>query len=346
MKILLIGSFRFEMYAPAFAYGFRQLGHEIIEIDYEQYHLKGNSPLVSLHNRFQDRYHYGLMMGRYNQAIIDIVEQENPEVVFLYRCYHIYSSTLKAIKGKSVVMSYNNDDPFSAVPSKSYYRYHIANASICDLNYVYRKKNREDYALLGINNTKILLPYYQSRVNVPIECEKDIEIAFVGHYEPDGRDSMIKRLKDEGIPIQLYGGEQWKESPLYTELSEVFQGEVKGEAYNRLLNRVRILLVFFSKHNHDTYTRRCFEIPAAKGVMLSEYTDDMNALFPGDTCAVYFRDKEELVNKAKWLIANPDKQKLLAKNAYQRVKELGASEIDRCREIIDDYNEIKKNKSI
>lgn len=342
MKILLVGSFRFEMYAPAFAYGFRQLGHEVVEIDYELYHLKGENPMASLHNRLQDRYHYGLMMSRYNLAVIDTVERDNPEIVFLYRCYHIYNSTLKAIKGKAVVMSYNNDDPFSGVPSKNFYRYHIANACICDLNYVYRKKNQDDYAALGIKNTKVLLPYYQSRVNVPIKCKKDIEIAFVGHYEQDGRDSMIKRLKDEGIPIHLYGGDLWKKSPCFAELSEVFYGEVKGEAYNQLLNRVRILLVFFSKHNHDTYTRRCFEIPAIKGVMLSEYTDDMNRLYPENECALYFRNAEELVNKARWILSNPNEQIRLAENAYHRVKELGGSETDRCSEIIEDYKKLPK----
>lgn len=342
MKILLVGSFFYDMYAPAFAYGFRQLGHEVVEIDYEQYHLKGSSPLVSFHNRFQDRYHYGLLMRRYNKAIIDAVQQAKPDMVFLYRCYHIFNCTLKTIKGKSIIMSYNNDDPFSGVPSKSYYRYHIGNATLCDLNYVYRKKNIADYKAIGLNNTKVLLPYYQSDVNKPIECEKDIEIAFVGHYEADGRDVMIKRLQDEGLPILLYGGNLWKQSPCYQDLSKVYQGEVRGEAYNRLLNRVKVLLVFFSKHNHDTYTRRCFEIPAAKGVMLSEYTDDMNELYPDNESAVYFRNEEELVEKAKWLIDNTDEQKRLAENAYRRVRELGGSETDRCKEIIDDCKEITK----
>lgn len=343
MKILLVGSFRFEMYAPAFAYGFRQLGHEVVEIDYELYHLRGGNSLALLHNRLQDRYHYGLMMRRYNRTIIDTVEREKPEMVFLYRCYHIYNSTLKAIKGKTIVMSYNNDDPFSAVPSKNYYRFHIANAKLCNLNYVYRKKNRDDYALIGITNTKVLLPYYQSLSNRPLECKKDIDIAFVGHYEPDGRDVMIKNLLNKGISVQIYGGSLWKKSTYFPELAKIFHGEVKGEEYNILLNRVKILLVFFSKHNHDTYTRRCFEIPAIKGVMLSEYTDDMNWLYPEDECALYFRNSEELANKAQWILSNPKEQIRLAENAYTRVKELGGSETERCSEIIEDYKNLKKD---
>ena len=340
MKILLVGSYRYEMYAPAFAYGFRQLGHEVLEIDYEQYHYKGGNLLFSLHNRCQDRYHFGLMIKRYNRDIVDIVEREQPELVFLYRCYHIFNSTLEAIKGKVVVMSYNNDDPFSCVPSKCYYRYHIDNAVLCDLNYVYRKKNRDDYASLGIMNTKVLLPYYLSRQNKPVECEKDIPIAFLGHFENDGRDKFILRLKEEGVSVVVYGDAKWKEAPLFEAIKDVVYPDKRGKEYNLTINRCQVCLVFFSKLNHDTYTRRCFEIPAAKTVMLCEYTDDMDKLFPDGDCAVYFRNEKDLIEKAKELLNNDNYRNDIAINAYARLQGLGGSEIDRCRQIIEDFNNI------
>ena len=196
MKIVIVGSYRHEMYAPAFAYGFRHLGHEVIEIDYEQYHLKGNGAIPVFHNRFQDRFHYGVEMRRYNNDIIKAVDKEKPDLVFFYRCYHVYSSTLRLIRNKAVLMSYNNDDPFSGVPSKRYFRYHLDNSKYCHLNYVYRRQNIFDYKEIGIGNTKVLLPYYLSRQNKPIKCEKDIPIAFIGHFENDGRDGLILKMKE------------------------------------------------------------------------------------------------------------------------------------------------------
>lgn len=341
MKVLLIGSFRYGIYAPAFAAGFRELGHEVITIDYDSFHLVERNKLAIFLNRLQDRYHYGLKMKAYNKAVLDEVKLNNPDLVFLYRCYHIYSSTLRKIRGKAVLMSYNNDDPFSGVPSKGYYRYHIANSCLCDINFVYRKCNIQDYAKLGVNNTKLLLPYYLSWQNKPIDCKKDIDVLYVGHFEDDGRDYCIKRLIEEGIDVQLYGGNTWKNSRYYNELSSFFHGEAFGDEYNRLLNRARVLLVFFSKHNHDTYTRRCFEIPAIKGVMLSEYTKDMDELYPEDECAAYFRNHVELVQKCKELISNDSEIQRIAQNAFVRLQTLGGSEIDRVKEIIDNYNTIK-----
>ena len=48
MKILLVGSFKHPMYAPAFESGFRSLGHEVITVNYDEY-LYGNV-LVSMKN--------------------------------------------------------------------------------------------------------------------------------------------------------------------------------------------------------------------------------------------------------------------------------------------------------
>ena len=342
MKILLVGSYQYEMYAPAFSYGFRKLGHEIIEVDYQQFHLKGNGGLATILNRIQDRYHYGIKMYAYNKSILDTVNREHPDMVFLYRCCHVYTSTLQKIKGKAILISYNNDDPFSGTPSDRYFRHHIANARCCDINYVYRKKNIADYAAIGITNTKVLLPYYLSWQNYPIECEKDIPIAFLGHFENDGRDMYILHLKEAGLPVVVYGDSAWKDAPLFERIKDVFYSDKRGVEYNQTMNRCQICLVFLSKINHDTYTRRCFEIPATRGVMLCEYTDDMNELYPENECAVYFRSKEELVEKAQWLLDNPDEINRISQNAYDRAFFLGCSEIDRCRSIIKDIKRVKE----
>lgn len=340
MKIMIVGSFCHEIYAPAFSNGFRQLGYDVIEIDYDQFHLQGWGIVSHFLNKIQDRYLYGLLVKKYNQTVIDFVEQEDPKLVFFYRCYHIFNSTLKAIKGKSFIMTYNNDDPFSGVPSRDFYKWHIRNASVSDINYVYRKKNIEDYSKIGINNTKLLLPYYLARKNRQISCHKDIPLAFLGHFENDGRDKLVLSLKNAGLPIVVFGDEMWLKSPLYEQIKDVVFPAKRGAKYNEIINRCQVCLVFFSKLNHDTYTRRCFEIPVTKTVMLCEYTEDMNTMFPEGNCAIYFQNQEELIKKAKELLSNEEYRNEIAQNAYARLQSLGGSEIDRCRQIIEDWRTI------
>ncbi len=344
LKILIVGSFRYEMYASAFSYGFRKLGHEVVELDYNRYKLSEGNPLFRLLNRIQDRFHYGLKMRAYNRAIINVVENDLPNLVFFYRCYHVYTSTLEKIRGKCLIMSYNNDDPFSGVPSRNFFRHYISNVGICDIVYAYRKKNIKDLANIGVYNTKVLLPYYRENANYyDPTVQKSEPLAFLGHFENDGRDGYIKALIDAGLPVKVYGGGLWKRAPLYDDIKDVVSEKQFGPDYNKKLNQCQIALVFLSKLNHDTYTRRCFEIPAAKTLMVCEYTEDMDSMFPENECAVYFRSKEELVTKCKELLDNPEEISRIAENGYNRLKEIGGSEVDRCKEIVEAYRKIYTN---
>lgn len=343
MRIIVIGLFKQEIYAPAISSGFRSLGHEVLDIKYDDYHFNEKGQLRSLLNRIQDRYLIGAFINKFNNDIVRAVKKFKPDFIFLYRTYYIYDRTLKKVSGLTKIMSYNNDDPFSGVPSHSFHRHHISNTRFCDINFVYREKNIYDYKSIGVKNTYLLLPYYLTYNNYPIpSVEKDIPIAFIGHFENDGRDIIIKLMLDAGLPVRVYGNHQWKQSHYYSDIKHVIYEGVHGKAYNELLNRVQISLVFLSKINKDKYTRRCFEIPATKSMMLSQYTAELNDLFPEGECAEYFRDADELIEKCKLLLSNPSHVSNIANNGYLRLQELGGSEKDRCQYIIDLYHQISK----
>ena len=342
MKILLIGSYKYAMYAEAFYNAWVELGHEVERIDYEEYHIHGKGRIAVLLNRIQDRYLWGIPMQRYNKDIVRRVESFRPDFVFLYRCNNIYGSTIKNIRAKTTVFSYHNDDPFGGVPSHAFYRYYKETTRHCHLNYVYRKKNIEDLRATGVENAKVLLPYYMKARNFPIDCTKDIQVSFLGHYEPDGRDSVIKGLLDKVVQVRVFGSE-WQRAPFYEQMKHI-HAPATGEGYNEMINRSQILLVFFSKRNNDTYTRRSFEIPATRSFMLCEYTEDMDRMYPADEAAVYFRTHEEAVEKCLYYLEHERLRIQIAENAYRRIMEMGGSEYDRAKEIIEDYNEIVSTK--
>ncbi|CEN44697.1 glycosyltransferase family protein [Capnocytophaga canimorsus] len=341
MKVLVVGSFEWEQYAPAIYNGFKSLGHQVEKIDIRDFLYKDNNICSSYLNKIQNRFHFGGNIIRYNRRIVSKTKEFLPNLVFLYRCYSVYSKTLKELKKNGCkVFSYNNDDPFSGVPSKSYYRHFLNNAHFCDINFVYRKKNIEDFKNVGIHNVRLLLPHYLSQNNYYMGVEKDIPVAFIGHFENDGRDLLIKKMLEAKIPVTVFGDEAWKKAPLYSEIKECIKSSRRGEEYNKTLNRIKIALIFLSKINRDTYTRRSFEIPITKTLILSEYTDDMNALFPENECAVYFRNVEELVYKAKSLLDNEYEINRISENGFLRLKQLGGSEIDRVKEIIEIYENL------
>ena len=339
MRILIVGSFAYEVYTPAFLKGFTDLGHEVTAIKYDDYLYKSN--LIS---RIQNRYHIGFNLIKYNHDIITTFRVFQADFVFLYSCYNIWPSTLRKLKKHGAfIITYNNDDPFSKVPSFAHSRFFRGGLRFADINFVYREKNIEDYKNVGANNVYILLPYYLRDKNYKEECPKDIDVVFLGHYENDGRDYYIKALLDNGINVKVYSS-YWSRSPIYNQLINAFEPTVTGLEYNHIINRAKVVLVFLSRINADTYTRRNFEIPAAGSLMLSEFTSDLDSLFPSNECAVYFRSQDELVKKCQYLLLHPQECERIARNGLFRLRSLGGSELDRCKQIIDTYLKIRNKE--
>ena len=94
---------------------------------------------------------------------------------------------------------------------------------------------------------------------------------------------------------------------------------VEGDNYTKALCGAKICLAFLSKLNRDTYTRRCFEIPACGRVMLAERTEDLQKMFKEDEEACFFSSNEELLEKVQWLLANPERREAIAKAGLRRV---------------------------
>ena len=341
MKIIVVGSFKHIMYAKAIYDEFEKQGYETFAFDWDKYKIKGNR-LFNFISRVQERLLIGPFISRTNRHLLKLVKDVNPDLVFIYRGTHIKAKTVNTIKDNgAIVFSYHNDDPFCGIPSVRYMRNYIKSAYICDYNFVYRQKNIEDFAKIGISNVKVLRSYYIKSNNFHIERKKKYDIIFAGHFENDGRDKYIKALIDAKLNVIVFGDEMWKDSPLYEEIKFVLKGAKRGKEYNNLLNDAKIALVFLSKTNSDTYTRRCFEIPATKTLMLSEYTDDLNSMFKADKEAVYFNSIEDLVNKCKYLLSNPTKISDIGNAGYERLLNDCHSIGDRVIEIVERYFKTK-----
>ena len=69
----------------------------------------------------------------------------------------------------------------------------------------------------------------------------------------------------------------------------------------------------------DTFTTRTFEIPACGGFLLAERSEMHNKLFIEDKEAVFFSDKEELVEKVKFYLNNDEKRNLISINGNKRI---------------------------
>ena len=297
-------------------------------------------------------------MWRLNRDVIDTAKKQQPVFVLFWRPTHIWPSTIKRLTKMGLhTASYNNDDPFGPkahgnVPWRHHFLWYwyLQCLPFFDLNFFYRKINCEEAITLGAKHAELLLPYFMPWKDRPVKLSEaesqrfQTDVVFVGHYEPDGRELSLRALVEAGIKVKLWGGGYWTRAvlgDLYDRLEPIIPAE--GDDYANALCGAKICLCFLSKLNRDTYTRRCFEIPACGGLLLAERTDDLLRFFKEDEEACFFSSKEELVQKAKWLLQHNLEREKIANAGLRRVWTDGHDVNSRAKQFIDAVHAQKIN---
>jgi spore maturation protein CgeB len=349
LKILVIGEYIVDFHEEAFCVEFEKSGYEVIRFKTKNYFTKWSSNILNniqyLFQRLSLKVQYGYSINKMNEDVRKLIDKSEVDLVFIYRGLLIYSDTVKLLSHKAPVFIYNNDDPFSKKYPPFFWRHYLGSLPFAKTIFYYRTKNEEDYKKLGYNNISLLKPYYMAHKNFYIP-EKEVnqytcDVIFIGHYENDGRDILLKKVIDSGVNIKLFGPE-WQKSPLYTYFVNKM-GEIKpiSKDYNLAINSAKIALVFLSKINNDTYTRRCFEIPPTKTFMLCEYSNDMNNIFKMGYEADYFNSVDEILEKIEYYLKHPIERQLIADRAYQRLIQDGHEISHRAKQVVQEFSSLK-----
>ncbi len=353
MKILIAGDWHSNLHEKPIFDSFKFLGYETFKFEWNLYFKvsANNTFIKNFILKFQNKYLLGPVINKMNLDFFNFCLINEIDYVFLYRGTHIYKNTISKLKIKQPkikIIGYNNDDPFSANYPKWMWRHFINSLPQYDLVFAYRKKNIQDLLNAGAKKSHLLRSWFVPKYNYPLvlnsddKLRYDCDIVFIGHYENDGRLECIEKIVEAGYKVKLYGhGFGWDKALLNSSLKHLVPVlNVWGENYNKALNGAKIGLCFLSKINKDTYTRRCFEIPASKLMLLSEYSEDLTNLFISDFEAVYFRNQDELLQKIKFYLSNPHKIDFIANNGYIKVYNGKHDVLSRAKEIIHFFNEV------
>jgi spore maturation protein CgeB len=346
MKILVVGDGHSAIHEVAVVDAFKKLGHQV-EAFYWQNYFNSQSRLVSLWQRVQNKFIIGPTLDRLNVDLINAAEQFNPKLMFIYRGTHITPQTITEIKQRlpdCVVYGYNNDDPFADGHPPWLWRHFLKSVPKYDLVFAYRHHNLGDFLRIGAKKVELLRSWYIPEINYPVslsgidKIKYECDVIFIGHCENDGRLEYLEEIVKNGYKLRLFGpGYEWdhllNKSEILKHLSPVHL--VWNEDYNKALAGGKIALCFFSKLNRDTYTRRCFEIPAAGTLLLSEYSDDLASLYQAGEEADFFKTKEEMIQKINLYLDNDDLRSRIAANGNQRAIIDGNDIVSRMTKVLD-----------
>lgn len=334
MRILFVGDSLSTQYVSAF-YN-ESLMRDKIEGELFEYGFLRKSNVFT---RLELHYKNGLLVYILNKKLLHLCKKKKYDLVFVYYSTLLYGSTVRRIKDMGCkVFMYCNDNPFSDQYRPYIWRHLKRQIPYYDIIYAYRESNISDYEQNGAKCVKIMRSYYISKRNYYIPDEKiDMDVpavVFIGHMENDERREYIKALLDENVSVGV--NHAWTDFACQSDNLHIFSREIATEHYNELINKAKIAIVFLSKLNGDTYTRRCFEIPAAKTLMIAPYTDDLAKMYKEDEEIVFYENKDEFVKKIKYYLIHSAEREKIAVSGYERLIKSKNEIRDRFDQILSD----------
>jgi spore maturation protein CgeB len=350
VKILVVGDWHSEVHEEAVYKAFIALGHETFRFSWYQYFIPVGSGFASklpgLVAKVQNKLIAGPLVARLNADFVETALHIRPNAIFVYRGTHITGESLRKVKESlpaTVLVGYNNDDPLAEGHFRLLWRHFLAAIPRYDLMLAYRLHNIGDFRRAGAQHVELLRSWFVPERNRPVDLTPEerkrfgCDVVFVGHYEADGRVEILEAIAAAGYKMRLFGpGYDWdpvlKKSKILHSLLPIKL--VWGDEYNKALCGAKIALCFLSKLNRDTYTRRCFEIPATGTFLMSEYTEDLTSLYEEDTEAVFFKSKGELIEKLRRYLVDDGLREMVAKAGYERVLRDQHDVVSRMRQVV------------
>ena len=275
-----------------------------------RYELKSNRILNALQYRF--------FVKKLNAALLREIERAAINRIILIAPYNILPETWRKIKEKKIsVTGWFGDNPFT--------KGIICNSlQHCDRVYLVDEAWVERVRYL--HPRVAYLPHAaDGETFYPLEQNKtySTDVVFIGdsfNGTSDGllRARIIQTLVDSDIKTAVYGDRGWhtlfSHSPGLE--NSVTAAMVSPEELNRLYNTAKIVLNIHHSQLLSGTNQRTFETAAAGAFQLADHRPAIPALYPG--CSITFTSAEELLQKARYYLANEQEREQLAGQARAR----------------------------
>lgn len=291
------------------------LGHEVEGVDLVQYIRQGGPFFGRLFRRFK----VGPPIQKYNKELVETANRMKPDVLWIDKGSWVFPSTVKHLQSKGAkVILYTPDSAFFHNQS----RWFNDNIPLFDGLVTTKLYEVEEYNRRKAANLIVKPPMYFKEYHYPVEptaeekARFECDAAFVGTFT-EGRDKYLLPLLDAGVELKIWGNfwDRCKDP----RLQQCVQGRgVFGRDYILGISCGRLSLGILNPLVPDTSTTRTVEIPATRGLLFAERTDEHRDMYEEDKEAVFFNSVDECVEKALHYLNHPEERAAVVEAGFQR----------------------------
>ncbi|WP_282041191.1 glycosyltransferase [Winogradskyella flava] len=341
MKILIVGSKK--------------------EWAFENYYLKHLKPICDEveifdgHDMFYDYYYKSIInkvifrsgfsniYKKINQKLLDLLEQDKYDIIWVFKGMEIYPETLVKIKVMGLkLVNFNPDHPFvynyrgsgnkNVLNSIKHYHLHLC----YNLN-VKSKIEKE----IGARCEWLPFGFEHRETNhVLTEIEEIKRACFIGNPD-EFRAKYLIMLSARGIPIDVYGNnwDTWiekKDGVHITCFDPIYK-----EDFDKTAVKYRLQLNIFRPHNDNSHNMRTFEMPGLGCIMLAPDSKEHQIFFKINEEAFFYSDIEDMALQAKMILDMPfSNARKVRENAVNRSLKSGYSYKSRAKLVYNYFENI------
>ena len=282
-----------------------------------------------------------------NRQLLELARRHRPDIVLVENRAIIRASTLRTIRAETgaVLVYFCPDDVMSPVVLT---RWLERTFPLWDAFFTTKTFNVEELRRAGSPNPIHVNHAFdpdEHRPLTPQEAGPDFErfdLVFVGQYEPQRAESLGKAAA-AGLSVVVYGPDAGLLAGRWSRLEGSgieLRPAVWGEGYVRALHHGKVVLGFLRKINRDLITQRSTEVPAMGRVMLAEKTVEHDAHLEDGSEYVGFTSDEDMIAKARELIADPERRRAIGEAARRRCFESGYDFDTLARRMRDEFDRL------
>jgi spore maturation protein CgeB len=276
-----------------------------------------------------------VQLGRFSAKVAACCAERRPTVLLTTGFAPVGAAALREIGAMGILrINYLTDDPWNPAQRAEWFLEALKNY---DHIMTPRRSNIAELRQWSAARVSYLPFGYDPELFFPVELtagEKErleCDVIFAGGGDPD-RVPYIAALAKAGFQMALYGG-YWER---YAETRALTRGLVGVDVLRKAISAARIALCLVRRANRDGHVMRTFELPAVGACILVEDTEEHRDIFGSEGESVmYFRRLDEMVDKARWLLANPEDRDRLAAAAHRRITGGRNTYTDRLAQILD-----------
>lgn len=270
---------------------------------------------------------------RLNNELIKITKEFMPEIVLIIKGDTLFTSTIKKIKKISspILLNWYGDSVFS--PGRKEFIY--SRIGLFDYFFLIDEleflPNEITKNLMSRNKNVYTVPFAASTeflhpIDISLDKKNELQtsISFIGVINPI-RKQFLEAISDFNLKIWAPLNSSWgdwlsEDSPLNKRYQK---GCIYGEDVVEIYSNSAIVLdihFLFSKSNViPNVTTRVYEVPACGGFILTNFSNQLPHLFKVGEEIVCYSNENELKEKSRYYLNNPEERKKIAAKGRERV---------------------------